>query len=633
LSAELLSHPFIFIGTTLDESLLWQHIQLRSTRGGSGLGEFRRKSFLVIPHLDKAREVALSQYNVEWIPMDAETFAAEVLSKLGDTIAKGLNVISKRNATITDNELIVPEVSTLIGGALIKTEFLLGSEPIWSDIQSGRAITRNSDDDLWNKVSELRKGKGARGIVLVTGTAGSGKSTALMRIALHLSSDGTRVGWIDRDSEVSLRGIRRAFQKGSAPDVIVIDDADLLGSDLGSTLREICLYPPYPLFVLGIRSGSVDRILNPAQLGQTPSHEYTMPLLTDEDIAGLIDALTNDNKLGKLRGLTRIEQENALRDKTGRELLVAMIEATSGLRFEEKAVKEYEELDEDKKRIYAIVATATALQFSLSKKDILIAVGRQDNAVLNALDQLVRRNIILKPGDTESSYRARHRVLGEIVERKLQSAGQLYDVIRGLIIVVATQVTPEMPRTAKPKRLLIRLINNAFLHRMLGREQASNLYGELESHLKNESHYWLQRGILEVEAGNLRLAKNWLDQAKGISPDDDFIETEYALWEFRTAIENPADLKSHELVVDACSALEHQIALNGKRFHHAYHVLGSQCLAWVRHGLEQFEEQRDFLEYGIEKVKEGFQNHPTNNKLKTLLKEMEDEKLNLVLRR
>ena len=172
MSAELLSHPFIFIGTTLDESLLWQHIQLRSTRGGSGLGEFRRKSFLVIPHLDKAREVALSQYNVEWIPMDAETFAAEVLSKLGDTIAKGLNVISKRNATITDNELIVPEVSTLIGGALIKTEFLLGSEPIWSDIQSGRAITRNSDDDLWNKVSELRKGKGARGIVLVTGTAG-----------------------------------------------------------------------------------------------------------------------------------------------------------------------------------------------------------------------------------------------------------------------------------------------------------------------------------------------------------------------------------------------------------------------------------------------------------------------------
>jgi len=633
LSAELLSHPFVFIGTTLDESLLWQHIQLRSTRGGSGLGEFRRKSFLVTPHLDKAREVALSQYNVEWIPMNAEHFATEVLSKLEGTIPKGINVISKRSAGVTDNESIIQEVSTLIGGPMSRTEFLLGTEPIWSDIQSGRAITRNSDDDLWNKVSDVRKGKGARGFVLVTGTAGSGKSTALMRIALHLSSDGTRVGWVDRDSEVSLRGIRRAFQNGTAPDVIVIDDADLLGIDLGPMLREICLNAPYPFFVLGIRSGRVDRILNPAQLGQTPSHEYTMPLLTDEDIAGLIDALTNDNKLGKLRGLTRIEQENALREKTGRELLVAMIEATSGLRFEEKAVKEYEELDEDKKRIYAIVATATALQFSLSKKDILIAVGRQDNAVLNALDQLVRRNIILTTGGAESSYRARHRVLGEIVERKLQSAGQLYDVIRGLLIVVATQVTPEMPRGAKPKRLLVRLINNSFLHRMLGPEQARNLYGELESHLNNESHYWLQRGVLEVEAGNLRLAKNWLDQAKGISPDDNFVENEYALWEFRTALETPADLKSRELVDDACNALEHQIALNGKRYDSPYHILGSQCLAWVRRGLKQFEEQRDFLEYGTGRVKEGVQNHPTNDKLKSLLKEMEDEKLNLVLRR
>jgi tetratricopeptide (TPR) repeat protein len=617
----------------LDESLLWQHIQLRSTRGGSGLGEFRRKSFLVTPHLDKAREVALSQYNVEWIPMNAEQFAAEVLSKLEGTVAKGISVISKRSAGIADNESIIQEVSTLIGGPISRTEFLLGTEPIWSDIQSGRAITRNSDNDLWNKVSDVKIGKGARGIILVTGTAGSGKSTALMRVALHLSSDGTRVGWIDRDSEASLRGLRRGFQKGAAPDVIVIDDADLLGSDLGPTLREICLYAPYPLFVLGIRSGRVDRILNPAQLGQTPIHEYVMPLLTDEDIAGLVDALTNDNKLGKLRGLTRIEQENTLREKTGRELLVAMIEATSGLRFEEKAVKEYEELDEDKKRIYAIVATATALQFSLSKKDILIAVGRQDNVILNALDQLVRRNIILTLGGAESSYRARHRVLGEIVERKLQSAGQLYDVVRGLIIVVATQVTPDMPRSAKPKRLLIRLINNSFLHRMLGPEQARNLYGELEAHLKNESHYWLQRGVLEVEAGNLRLAKNWLDQAKGISPDDDFIETEYALWEFRTALDNPADLKSHELVDDACGALEHQITLNGKRYEHAYHVLGSQCLAWVRRGLEQFEQQRDFLEYGIEKLKEGVKNHPTSNRLKTLLKEMEDEKLNLVLRR
>jgi len=138
---------------------------------------------------------------------------------------------------------------------------------------------------------------------------------------------------------------------------------------------------------------------------------------------------------------------------------------------------------------------------------------------------------------------------------------------------------------------------------------------------------------LEAEAGNLRLAKNWLNQAKGISPDDDFVETEYALWQFRTAMQNPKDGDARTLVEDACKALEHQIALNGKRREHAFHVLGSQCLAWVRRGIERFEDQRDFLEFGIEKVKEGVQNHPANDKLKSLLKEMEYERLNLVVRR
>jgi len=193
-------------------------------------------------------------------------------------------------------------------------------------------------------------------------------------------------------------------------------------------------------------------------------------------------------------------------------------------------------------------------------------------------------------------------------------------------------VTGDMPRSAKPKRLLIRLVNHAFLHQMLGPEQSRNLYSELEPYLKDEAHYWLQRGVLEVESGNLRLAKNWLDQAKGISPEDDFVDTEYALWQFRSALENPGDLRAQDLVREACESLERQIYVNGKKYEHAYHVLGSQCLAWVRRVASPFEAQRDLLEYGIEKLKEGVQNHPASNRLKSLLKEMEGERLSLVLR-
>ena len=62
-----------------------------------------------------------------------------------------------------------------------ETEFLLGSEPIWADLQSGRAIRRDSDDHLWSGITSVLQ-KNTSNLIVVTGTAGSGKSTALMRV-------------------------------------------------------------------------------------------------------------------------------------------------------------------------------------------------------------------------------------------------------------------------------------------------------------------------------------------------------------------------------------------------------------------------------------------------------------------
>jgi hypothetical protein len=55
LSADLVSRPIIFIGSKLDEPPLWQNIELRGLRGLRGLHEFRPRSYLVIPTLDKAK--------------------------------------------------------------------------------------------------------------------------------------------------------------------------------------------------------------------------------------------------------------------------------------------------------------------------------------------------------------------------------------------------------------------------------------------------------------------------------------------------------------------------------------------------------------------------------------------------
>ena len=368
LAAELLSHPFVFIGTKLDEPPLWQHIQLRFSKGRR-MKELRPQSYLLTPTLDKAREVSLSQFNIDWLSMTAEAFAQNV-AKLSEGATKGFAYLSSGSQAVGLTK--VPEVTEVATEPNKRTEFLLGSEPIWADIQSGRAIERESDYELCGALmSEFASA--VKKIFIVSGTAGSGKSTTLMRAALHVSNEGLRVGWIDRETNIAPHAIRTQSKSDSFPDALFIDDADIYGAELSPLIRDLVSSYGRPLVVIGLRSGKVDRALNPALLKGVNRTERVMPHLADNDIEDLIHSLDRENRLGKLKGLTFAQQVAAFREQAGRQLLVAMIQATSGIRFEEKAEDEFRDLKGDPQKVYALLCAATFLGFNLSRSEILVA--------------------------------------------------------------------------------------------------------------------------------------------------------------------------------------------------------------------------------------------------------------------
>ena len=114
----------------------------------------------------------------------------------------------------------------------LHTEYLLGEEPLWADLLTGRAIERSHDRVLSETAWRILDGQVTNTAVAVTGTAGTGKSTALMSLALSLTNKGVPVLWVDRDSEVTVRRIRNRAGQESGRLVLVIDDADLFGADL-----------------------------------------------------------------------------------------------------------------------------------------------------------------------------------------------------------------------------------------------------------------------------------------------------------------------------------------------------------------------------------------------------------------
>jgi hypothetical protein len=269
--------------------------------------------------------------------MSAEEFSAQILEKMTDVIGSGLEHFKTETVTgKSDKAARLPEVGELSTAPHRQSEFLLGQEPIWADIQSNRAVERACDSEYWENFQALFSTRDKKNILLITGTAGAGKSTCIMRLALRAAAQGHRIAWVDRANELSPRDIILAMKADNPPSMLAIDDADLFGGSLSSMLLEIVSMDNNPLLVVAIRSAVIDRVIDHIVLKGIRIEEHPVPHLADDDIDALIDTLNRENRLGILKGKPREEQRAKFREYAGRQLLVAMFSATSGARFQEK---------------------------------------------------------------------------------------------------------------------------------------------------------------------------------------------------------------------------------------------------------------------------------------------------------
>ena len=71
---DLVSLPFVFAGTSLDEIVLWQHVELHKKRRGQDISD-RPGSYLVSTHLPCARRVLLEAHRITWVQATVEEIA------------------------------------------------------------------------------------------------------------------------------------------------------------------------------------------------------------------------------------------------------------------------------------------------------------------------------------------------------------------------------------------------------------------------------------------------------------------------------------------------------------------------------------------------------------------------------
>jgi Mrp family chromosome partitioning ATPase len=539
-AVDLLQRPVLFVGTELEEPPLWQAIELRKRASGRDL---RKRSFLVTPKISRSKRDYLErELHVEYLPMTLEEFYEHVFNNASDGSQTFFD--SQRQQSLWEGNLtrplLVSDLTVDPNASEVPGEYLLGRSPTWQDIGAGRAAEREYEADLMRLAeSILEIQEGPRPVLILTGTAGSGKSTAAMRLAMALTSKGVECAWTSADFDVSPRDLRSSAALGDVAPVLMLDDAGRFGNETSLLARDLSLSEKRLLVVIAVRSGRVERIADRLKLLGVEHHEVVIPRLSDADIKALLKVLDRENRLGVLKGLSfkRQVDEFRNRERANRDLLVAMLEATSGRRFEVRLEEELDQLAGQQQFVYAMVAIGTAYRLGLTRNQVLLGVGDPTNETLQAIEDLTRRLLILEYPD--GTLRARHRVVAERILRYLIRAGSLHDPLLSLAMALATELGPSKSRASGAYRTMRLLMNHDWLRRSIGTDPARSFFAELERFMDWDHHYWLQRGSMELERGDPSLAENFLNQAAGIEPNDLLVQTELAYLHLKIAVVEP----------------------------------------------------------------------------------------------
>jgi hypothetical protein len=590
---DLLSRPVVFIGSNLEEGPMWQHLAMRGPSPRRGEAELRPRSYLVTPSLNRSKQALLSTYKIVWLQMTGEQFTSAILDTMSDERIAGNAFLAARYSERTDSGPRIVKIAEIPAGSAEPTEYLLGAEPEWADAKHSRIAHRECIDDIIEHINQIRGNTSKKQFLVVSGTAGTGKSSALMMAALRLEADGVPTGWIESNERFDSTGFRRALKIDSGLGAIFISNADLAESRLSRYVRDAIESNPRMILVCECRSSKVDRIIDMAELGQIEPIEYTIPYLGNSDIDAILQVLDRENRLGLLKGMSIEQRRRVFENEAGRQMLVAMYKATHGIDFKEKAVNELRELDATKKLLYGLVSVAHAHRYFLSKDEIAIACGDDIELWPRALDSLVRRKVILPSGS--DAYKSRHREIAQFVYDELIEQGSIAEVLSALIKIAGTKVNINANRNTRSVKMLSTFISHTLLKRAVGAAVGKRIYSEFEQLLSWNYHYWLHRGALELEAGNLGVAENFLLQSKSIEPNDIFVDNELAYLNFRKANESPLSTTSEDLVRDAIRTLTDVAARRPDQRVRVFHIMGSQGLIWSRRARMSPTERQDFL--------------------------------------
>ena len=642
------THATIFLGTELDEPVFYQYLEAREGRGETAR-ENRPRSFLISPSVTRATADLLDDFRIVPVKGTTEDFLnwlANIGHKLptkDDLLATKIPTLANVRRQVPDNlrnDRMLKEFSAAFHEVPLqfttpteKSKYLLGSSPRWEDIHQNLDAPRDMTSGLITTIEADVKASQKLLILALLGTAGCGKSTVLRRIGLSLGQRGQRCYLSNCEDMPLVRDVVSVLEKVQGRVVLLFDNAEGALGYVSKLAAETQKLKHPPVLVVASRANDFYRKFSHVKIEGVIREEH-VPNLSAAEIHRVLDTLDRNGLLGRLRAMSYDDRVKEFNARSGKQILVAMREATEGKGFDEIIQSEFVSLPSNESKVlYLCVALCTDAGYRIEKSEFIRCARVEPSVALDILERTLI-GMVLRTGSGENLLLLRHRRIAEFLVGQGAARAVLLEAYRRLLPVLL----PTGDETLIPSRrfrLYRELINHQTLFVRFASEPslARDLYDELESLVSNDVHFYLQYGCYEMQLGQYDFATNYLQQARAIEPGNRFVINAQGQLLLKRAVAADSKEEAVRLRDEGKTLLVGNYDVMGHYDAHYYSIVAGQEFLWIKTWCSDSSERASELEELQSFTTKGLREFPRSRELSDLNEKAKDEYLRCALPR
>lgn len=344
------------------------------------------------------------------------------------------------------------------------------------------------------------------------------------------------------------------------------------------------------------------------------NQDYNLTYLKNNEIEELLDKLDKNGSLGHLETKSKKERIKELEERSGRELLVALYEATGGKPFEEIIIDEYNSIStEDAKSLYLSVSVfhrlGTKVRAGLISRIHDISFNQFKEKLFKPLEFIIFDEKDYSINDIV--YSTRHPFIAQIIfEQLLKGEQERYDEY--IRILQNINIDYKSDWFAFKDITNARNLNEIFNDPI----RINNIYNLAEDISPDNPKLIQQRGIFDMisRSGNLFSAEKRLKKASALAPNDSRISHSLAEMSFKKAEISKVQIEQNKYL-DEAEEICRKIIKQNKDESYSYHTLLKISLLKFNNSLKNnlssssIEKRMKDMEKVINEAKQFFPSH------------------------